>query len=857
MPSGCAQVHETGLTRHEAAARLSAAGHNELPGPPARTILHIVIGVATEPMFMMIVAAGALYLVLGDVGEALLLLAFIGIVMGITIVQERKTERVLDALRDLASPRARVIRDGLVQVISGRDVVPDDVMMLEEGDRVAADAVLLSAHDLSIDESLLTGEAVPVSKHGIGSGSPDAAALAAMRPGGDGLPVVYAGSMVVQGGGTARVLATGQHTEMGRIGRALAAVVEPESPLNRQTRQLVRVFAVVAVLMSITAVALYWFTRGDLLAAVLAGLALAMSMLPEEFPVIFTVFMAAGAWRLSRRHVLTRRMTVIETLGSATALCVDKTGTLTENRMTVHTLVSGDGARRCDGHPATDTTALTPKEQALLAAAVLASETSPFDPMEKALHQLASTGLPGSPLDGREFVHEYPLTPELLAMTHVWSTPGGGAAVAATKGAPEAIALLCRDDPALPATIDADAAVLAAQGMRVLGVARAECGGPPWPSDLRSMRFTWLGLVAFADPLRANVPHAIAQCHAAGIRVLMITGDYPATARAIAREAGIPADAFLSGKEISTLDEAALRAEVRGTCVFARIAPEQKLRIVTALQSNGEVVAMTGDGVNDAPALKAAHIGIAMGGRGTDVAREAASLVLLNDDFVSIVAAVSLGRRIYANLRKAMSYVLAVHVPIAGMALLPLLFGWPLMFGPAHIVFLELVINPVCSIVFEAEHSESDAMRRPPRPTDERLFTPAMIAACLLQGLAVLTVVGGLYAWWQHTGVAADAARAMGFVTLVAGNLAVIIANRSSRVAAVTTLFAKNVALLWVVAGTATALAATLYWPPLARLFGFAALAPSAVALCVVAGLGGVFLFEMIKTAWLRGRMPR
>ncbi len=855
MPYGCVPVHETGLTRHEAAARLATAGHNELPGPPARTILHIVVGVATEPMFMMIVAAGALYLVLGDVGEALLLLAFIVIVMGITIVQQRKTERVLDALRDLASPRARVFRDGEVLVISGRDVVPGDIMLLEEGDRVAADAVLLSAHDMSIDESLLTGEAVPVSKHGAGGVAPDSDALAAMRPGGDGLPVVYAGSMVVQGGGMARVIATGQHTEMGRIGRALAAVVEPESPLNRQTRQLVRVFAVVAVVMSITAAALYWFTRGDLLAAVLAGLALAMSMLPEEFPVIFTVFMAAGAWRLSRRQVLTRRMTVIETLGSATALCVDKTGTLTENRMTVHTLVTGAGARRCDA--AVDAETFTPAEQALLAAAVLASETNPFDPMEKALHLLAVATLRDSPVDGREFVHEYPLTTELLAMTHVWSAPDGGVAVAATKGAPEAIAMLCRGDPALPATIEADAAALAAGGMRVLGIARAECKGPPWPADPRSIQFTWLGLVAFADPLRANVPDAIAQCRTAGIRVLMITGDYPATARAIAREAGIPADALLSGSEIDELGEAALRARVRDTCVFARIAPEQKLRIVAALQANGEIVAMTGDGVNDAPALKAAHIGIAMGGRGTDVAREAASLVLLNDDFVSIVAAVGLGRRIYANLRKAMSYVLAVHVPIAGMALLPLLFGWPLMFGPAHIVFLELVINPVCSIVFEAEHSESDAMRRPPRPTDERLFTPTMIAACLLQGLAVFAVVGGLYAWWQHAGVAENAARAMGFVTLVAGNLAVIIANRSSRAAALNTLFARNVALLWVVAGTTTALAATIYWPPLARLFGFAALSPSAVILCIAAGLGGVLVFEALRSVVDRESVAR
>ncbi|MEO8304373.1 MAG: cation-translocating P-type ATPase [Betaproteobacteria bacterium] len=842
---------ERGLTRHEAAARLASVGHNELPGTARRTILRTVAGVAREPMFVMLAAAGTLYLVLGDLGEALLLLAFIGIVMGITVVQERKTERVLDALRDLSSPRAKVTRDGEPQVIAGRDVVPGDIMLLDEGDRVAADAVMLAAHDLSVDESLLTGESVPVGKRGAGTDLPGAAALAAMRPGGDGLPVVYAGSMIVRGGGTARVTATGLQTEMGRIGRALAAVEEPESPLRNQTRHLVRVFTIVAVITSITASVLYWVTRGDPLGAVLAGLALAMSMLPEEFPVIFTVFMAAGAWRLSRRHVLTRRMTVIETLGSATVLCVDKTGTLTQNRMTVHTLVT-EGARRCDGDGAPGGREFTTAEHALLEAAVLASEIRPFDPMENALHRLAAKAFPASPADGREFVHEYPLAPDLLAMTHVWSSAAGGPPLAAAKGAPEAIALLCRSDTSRPASIAADAEELAARGMRVLGVARAECPGPPWPVDPRELRFVWLGLVAFADPLRANVPHAIEQCRGAGIRVVMITGDYPSTARAIAAEAGIPADVALTGLEVASVDGAALRIRVRDVCVFARISPEQKLRIVDALKQNGEVVAMTGDGVNDAPALKASHIGIAMGGRGTDVAREAASLVLLDDDFVSIVAAVRLGRRIYANLRKAMSYVLAVHVPIAGMALLPLLFGWPLMFSPAHIVFLELVINPVCSIVFEAERSEDDAMRRPPRRTDERLFSGAMIASCLLQGLAVLAVVGGLYAWWQHDGVGETEARAMAFATLVAGNLALIVANRASRVAATTTLFAKNVPLFWVGLGALAALAATIYWPTLARLFGFVALTPSAVAFCLAAGAGSVFAFEAVKSATRR-----
>jgi Ca2+-transporting ATPase len=837
---------ERGLSSHEAAAKRVRHGANELPSTKQRTLLAIVAAAAREPMFLMIVAAGLLYLVLGDLGEALLLLAFIGIVMGITIVEERKTERVLDALRDLSSPRARVVRDGEVRLIAGRDVVPGDLLLLEEGDRVAADAVLLAAHDLSVDESLLTGEAVPVTKRALPMEALDAEALSTMRPGGSGLALVYAGSVVVQGGGTARVRATGLDTEMGRIGRALRSLDDPESPLKRQTAALVRIFALVAVFLSVSAGFLYWATRGEVLQAVLAGLALAMSMLPEEFPVIFTVFMAAGAWRISRHHVLTRRLGVIETLGAATVLCVDKTGTLTENRMTVRRLVTPGSARRLDAPPGEGLT-LGPAEGALLAATVFACEVRPFDPMEKAVQRLAASAFAAPPTQGFEFVHEYPLAAELLAMTHVWAPADGGPAVVATKGAPEAIAGLCRLDEAARAAIERDAVAMAGEGFRVLGVAQAAHAGAPWPSDPHAFQFAWLGLVAFADPVRANVPRAIAECRAAGIRVVMITGDYPATARAIAADAGLPVGAELNGPDLARLDDQALRQRVREASVFARIAPEQKLRIVAAFKADGDIVAMTGDGVNDAPALRAAHIGIAMGGRGTDVAREAASLVLLNDDFVSIVTAIRLGRRIYANLRKAMSYVLAVHVPIAGMALLPLLFGWPLMFSPAHIVFLELIINPTCSIVFEAEPSDADAMRRPPRASGEPLFSAATIVACLLQGGAVFAVVAALYAWAQYGGVDPTAARAMAFIALVAGNLAVIFASRSSLTTLVASLRVRNAPLWWVVAVAMAALGVTVYWPPLQRLFGFATIPIQTAAWCLAAGVSSVLWFELLK----------
>ncbi|HET9763434.1 MAG TPA: cation-translocating P-type ATPase [Casimicrobiaceae bacterium] len=830
-----------GLTTREAAARLAARGPNALPAQPRRTLARIIGGVAAEPMFVMLVAAGILYLILGSLGEALLLLAFVGVVMGITIVQERKTERVLVALRDLSSPRARVVRDGATRLIAGAAVVPGDILLIEEGDRVAADGLLLEAHDLAVDESLLTGESLPVEKRPADGRAPPRAGAA--RQDVENVTRVYAGSMVVQGGGTARVRATGPDSEMGRIGRALAAIEEPASPLQRQTALLVRRLAIVAAAVSIAAAALYWTTRGGVLEAVLAGLALAMSVLPEEFPVILTVFLAMGAWRISRRHVLTRRVGVIETLGAATVLCVDKTGTLTENRMSVQRIATADGVRD-PGHARPGS--LTPAESALVASALLASEVRPFDPMEQALHRLASSALSAPPYTGRELIHEYPLSARLPVMTHVWAGAGAPAMIAA-KGAPESVGSLCNLDATKLRSIAGDAEAMAADGLRVLGVARATHSGPPWPRSPHGFSFEWLGLVAFADPLRASVPGAVAECRGAGIRVVMITGDFPATARAIARQAGLAASLVPAGSELAALDAAALRGLVREASVFARIAPEQKLKLVEAFLANGEIVAMTGDGVNDAPALKAAHIGIAMGGRGTDVAREAASLVLLDDDFASIVAAVQLGRRIYANVRKAMSYALAVHVPIAGMALLPLLAGWPLAFGPVHIVFMELIIDPACSIVFEVEPAEPDVMRRPPRPADEPLFSSGALFSSLAQGASLLAVIALLYGYWQHAGVAPELARAMAFVTLIGGNIGLMLANRSLSGKLLAALRTRNVPLYWVAGAAIAALALTVYWPPLQHVFGFAPIAYGAAAGCFAAGLVAVLGFGTLQ----------
>ncbi|HEY4956922.1 MAG TPA: HAD-IC family P-type ATPase, partial [Caldimonas sp.] len=729
--SAAAPLTDAGLSQAEAARRLAVEGPNALPGGHRRTLVAIALETVREPMFLLLLAAGTLYLVFGDLQEGLTLFGFVLVTLGLTLYQEGKTERAIEALRDLTSPRALVIRDRQPQRIAGRDLVRGDLLQLSEGDRVPADALLVSADGLRVDESLLTGEAVPVGKL---RAAPEAISLdpaqrapPALRPGGDDLPMVYAGTLIVQGQGLARVVATGPLSAIGRIGTALGTMVAERSPLQEQTAKLVRNLALLALALSLALVLVQGLLRGDWLQALLAGIALAMAMLPEEYPVVLTVFPALGARRLSREGVLTRRINAIETLGATTVLCSDKTGTLTENRMTVSHLMAGGVKLDARLAIATLPTGELPEAfHALVEYSILASVVDPFDPMEKAFHQLGEQFLAQTEHLHRDWrlVQTYAHSPALRAMSHVWAAPAGGMQVVAAKGSPEAVIELCHLDAATQSHIATAVDVLAADGRRVLAVAKGRFEGKDWPAAEHDFDFEFVGLLGLSDPLRQKVPAAIAECRAAGIRVVMITGDYPATARAIAHQAGLAEGAgeLLSGDEMVTLSDEALRERMATVSVCARIAPEQKLRIVQALKARGDIVAMTGDGVNDAPALRAAHVGIAMGGRGTDVAREAASLVLLQDDFAAIVRAVRLGRRIFDNLRKSMSYILAVHVPIAGMALLPVLLGWPALLYPMHIAFLELIIDPACSLAFENEPPESDVMQRPPRDAEAPLF---------------------------------------------------------------------------------------------------------------------------------------
>jgi Ca2+-transporting ATPase len=833
-----------GVSEVEAQARLKSEGYNELPRATRRTPLRIFFDVMREPMLALLVVSGMIYLALGDLAEALILIAFASMSIIITIVQESRTERVLEALRDLTSPRASVIRDGQLKRIAGREVVRGDLLALAEGDRVPADAVLIESRDLQTDESLLTGESVAVRKiagrHLVTS--------ITRRPGGDDLPYVFSGSLVVRGTGLGEVTATGVASEIGTIGHTLSTLETEQPRLQIQTRRLVRVFAIVGAVVSVVVVLLYGILRGGWLEAGLAGIALGMSMLPEEFPVVLTVFMAMGAWRISQARVLTRRAAAIETLGSATVLCTDKTGTLTENRMSVAELRLPNGlTHRVQEAPVANIPA---QFRELIQAGVLASVPESFDPMERALVDL-----------GRDYrssewllLRTYGLRPNLLAMSQAWRRGDGQheGIVIAAKGAPEAIAELCHLGSAQSGALTQSATEMAAQGLRVLGVASAALTKDDLPDSQHDFAFQFLGLVGLADPLRSTVPDAVKQCRSAGIKIVMITGDYPMTAKAIARQAGIDAQECLTGDQLESLSDPDLAARVRTATIFARIMPEQKLRIVTALKANGEVVAMTGDGVNDAPSLKAAHIGIAMGGRGTDVAREASSIVLLDDDFGSIVKAIRLGRRIYDNLRKAMGFIFAVHVPIAGLALMPLLFGLPIVLGPVHIAFLEMVIDPVCSLVFEAEPEEPDIMRQPPRNPNEPLFSSAFIAWGLVQGAVALMLVGSIFGLATWRAMPENEVRALAFFCLVLVIVSLIFINRSFSASLITAFRRLNTALVLVLLAVTTLSSVILFWPFATALFRFGPLHAHDLAITFGAGLLVLAILEFLKSIWLK-----
>jgi Ca2+-transporting ATPase len=758
-----------GITSNEAKERLQKFGFNELSSSRPKTILGIALEVVKEPMFILLISCGVLYMILGDYKEGIILVSTILIIINITFFQHRKTERALEALKKLSSPRALVIRDAIEQRIPGREVVPGDLVIINEGDRIPADGKIVESLNLQVDESIITGESLPVDKGNT--------ALEEL---------LLSGTLVTKGRGMMLVEQTGGQTQFGKIGKSLETIKEEQTPLQQEMKTLIRRLGITGVLLCLLVVALFYFSRGNLLQSILNGLAAAMAILPEEFPVILTVFLALGAWRLSKKNVLTRKPSAIETLGSATVLCSDKTGTITQNKMMVTSIALGQSILKKEIF-SSDEKGVSD----LINTAFLASSPESVDPMEKAIIH-AHTELSSPTLD-LEFVSEYPFSHELLAMTRVYKEKNTENLSMYAKGAPETIFSLCQLDEQTLQECLSQVKKIAENGLRVLAIATAETHEGTLPKNQSDLKFTYKGLLGFEDPIRPEVPAAIEECKEAGIRVILITGDFPETARYIGNQIGLIEDGILTGDQLNQLSDSELKSKIESISILARVKPEQKLRIVEALKSNNEIVAMTGDGVNDAPALKAAHIGVAMGNKGTDVAREASSLVLLDDNFASIVSAIRMGRKIFDNLQKAMSYVLAIHIPIIGLALFPAFFeAFPLLLMPLHIVFMELIIDPVSSVAFESEEEEKDIMGRPPRNPKESFFGTKRIVSSLLHGVLLFLMVIVVFFVTRTEGHTEEEARAIAYSSLIIGNIFMALSKLSNTRSVLHTLFNKN-----------------------------------------------------------------
>lgn len=824
-----ATVHPKGLDSQEAANRLRSAGYNELPSAQPKSVWKIAMEVIREPMFLLLFGCGTLYMVLGDYREGTALLAAIFMVIGITFYQYRKTERALEALRSLSSPRVLVVRDGQELRIAGREVVPGDVMILQEGDRVAADATLVDSTNLNIDESLLTGESAPVSKSVENNST------------------VFSGTLVVQGRGYAEVNATGIHTQFGKIGVSLKAIESEETKLQVEMKALVRRIGILSAVVIVLVIAAYYITRGNLLQSILSGLAAAMALLPEEFPVVMTVFLALGSWRLSRRHVLTRHPQAIETLGAATVLCSDKTGTITQNKMKVAAVYDGRSIVRSDQFKGMD-----PGFTQVIRTGSRASHTKSIDPMEQAIH-MASQQLPNE--EEEVLLREYPLSKALLAMTRVTQLKKDQSVTVSVKGAPEAIFSLCHLSPDAKTLHLKAVEDMAQAGLRVLAVGSA-LPMQALPSQQTGFTFTFLGLLGLEDPIRPEVPKAIQECQTAGVKVIMITGDFPATAKSIANQIGLSSvHEPITGQDLHHMSDETLKEKMRTATIFARIIPEQKLRIVQALKSNGEVVAMTGDGVNDAPALKAANIGVAMGNKGTDVAREASSLVLLDDNFASIVGAIRSGRRIYDNLQKSISYIVAIHVPTIGLTLLPALWpSLPILLMPLHIVFLELIVDPVCATAFESEQDEKGIMHRPPRPPDHAFFGFRRMTFSVLSGILLLASVLAVYFFSLREAHTEGEVRAIAFSTLILGNIFLILTDLSKTRSFLSVFIERNFAAVGILITAFGMLVATLTVPALRELFYFEFPGIPHFLPAVIASLVMLAVLEGVKFLRLRRR---
>ncbi|MEA4822661.1 MAG: cation-translocating P-type ATPase [Clostridiaceae bacterium] len=830
------QKNYTGLTKEEVRISQQQYGKNELQPQKKDSFLKLILHTLCEPMFLLLIIAAVIYFILGEPRDGAIMLIFVIGIISIDFIQEWKTDKTLNALKDLSAPRISVIRDGIEQQIASADLVPGDLMLICEGVKIPADGVVIRCADLCVDESSLTGEAEGVWKTPAENAEPS---MDYWRK-----DYCYAGTLVTLGSAMVQVEKIGAATEYGKIGTDVASAPKDETPLQQQTGKLVKTCAIIAGVLFVLVGLFTWFNIPNhkfvdrLIESILSGVTLAMAMIPEEFPVILTVFLSMGAWRLAKKHSLVRKLPSVETLGAVSVLCVDKTGTITMNQMTVQ-----------------QTWVANRDEHALLETMGLGCETEAYDPMEKAMLRCCEEhGISKESLYQNEFVSEYAFTNELKMMGHVWRK--NGALVIAAKGSAEHILTICDMTDEERSTAEKQINALSSEGLRVIAIADANPeNDAAIPASITDCHLTLLGLVGLADPPRESVKNDIAVCKKAGIRVVMITGDNGVTASAIAKKINMANnDHIITGDMLNNMSDDELREAVKDVSIFSRVIPEHKMRIVKAFKENGEIVAMTGDGVNDAPALKYADIGIAMGKRGSEVSREAADLILMDDKFTTIVETVRDGRRIYDNIRKAVGYVFTIHIPIAFASLLAPILGIApaaLLLLPLHVVLLEVLIDPTCSIVLERQPAERDIMNRKPRDPREKLLTGKLLAKSIQQGLFIFAASFGAYfVTLGGNPENAPAARGIGLAVIMLANLFLVQVNSSDRDFAflsVVRLIKDKV--MWAVnLGTLALLGIILYTP----LSGYLKLAPLSVRQLLIAFIlaaASVLWYEFVKLA--------
>jgi Ca2+-transporting ATPase len=818
-----------GLSDQEVLAARNQFGNNQLTFKKNSGFIEALKSVFKEPMVILLLIAAAIYFITGNSGDGLFLAAAILLVATISLYQDARSKQALEKLEDFTQPFCKVVRNNLIQSLHVDELVIGDFLLVEEGNAVSADGIIVQANDFSVNESILTGETFAVSKTVNSTDNQ-----------------VYRGTYVVAGLAIVQITSIGNESKLGKIGKSLELIKEEKTPLEKQINRFVRNMAIIGTIVFLVVWFINFKQSNNVLNSLLQALTLAMSILPEEIPVAFTTFMALGAWRLMKMGIVVKQMKTVETLGSATVICTDKTGTLTENKMSIAAIYNATMQQNFSS----DQIRSNQKEnQALINYAMWASEPIPFDPMELALHQLYKENIVLDERPKYKMIHEYPLAGRPPMMTHIFENELGKRIIAA-KGAPEAILACCNaNSDTIIATQNAINEFTAA-GFRVLAVGEALFSGINFPEKQQDFLFNLMGVIAFYDPPKENMSEVLNQFYQAGIQIKIITGDNAATTTTVAKKIGFKGfDKQISGEELMHLSETDLKTKVANTFIFTRMFPEAKLKIINALKSNNEIVAMTGDGVNDGPALKAAHIGIAMGKKGTEIAKQAASLILIEDDLAKMVDAVAMGRKIYTNLKKAIQYIISIHIPIVLTVFIPLALGWmyPNIFTPVHVIFLELIMGPTCSIIYENEPIEKNSMTQAPRPFTSTFFSWKELTTSVIQGLAITLGTLYIYQYAVHNGYDLNTTRTMVFSCLVFANISLTLVNRSFYYSIFTTILYKNWLVIWIILITLVLLLSLIYIDPFARFFDFSKIGITQIAVCFGVGSISAIWYELVK----------